>query len=429
MKNIILLLKSHQNLWTAMMLLLLMGSMASCSDDEFDTSAPPVIERIRNTNPNTADSSFVSATLGSTIAILGNNLSTTLEVYLNDYPLGVNPAYVTNNTVVIQINDSVPTVATNPDVINKLRLVTRAGEATYDFQTLPPAPQVLQVKNQYVGPGDQLTLYGRYFYFVDTVYFPGDDVFVTTGIQTNAGGNTLTVTVPEGLDFSESSNVIVVSRSGASATNRNTQIYSGWGMVADFDTPGVLNWPWDWGWGISGDMIRNTQPGIAALDGNFAGMNQAFPANNDWNNDKVINLAAWSGEQMFPTTPSNLYNPAAPAGNFDIRFELAINSAMPIQDLSVQIWYPDRNENELSYTIPLSEFARTADGTWYTFSANMTQLTNGNNRLGTYADFLAGDHDGIRQLRLVIQNTNPTQNIRATIGIDNIRIVRAVRQQ
>ncbi|HSJ68836.1 MAG TPA: glycan-binding surface protein [Anditalea sp.] len=425
MKNIFLQLKSHHGLLSAFVMLLIMGSMASCTEDEFDTSAPPIIERIRNTNPTTADSSFVSATLGSTLAILGNNLSTTLEVYLNDHPLGVNPAYVTNNTVIVQISDSVPTVATNPDVVNKLRLVTRAGETTYDFQTLPPAPQVLQVKNQYVSTGDQLTLYGRYFYFVDTVYFPGEDVYVTSGIQTNAAGNTLNVTVPEGLDFTENANIVVVSRSGASATNRNTQIYSGLGMVADFDTPGVLNWPWDWGWGISGDMIRSSQPGISALDGNFGGMNQAFPANWGWNNDKVINLAAWSGEQMFPSAPANLYNPAAAAANFDIRFELAISSAESIEGLSVQIWYPDNNGNELDFLIPVNQFARTTDGSWYTFSANMTQLTNGNTRLNTYADFLAGDPGGVKQLRILIQNTTGN-DIRASVGIDNIRIVRAV---
>jgi len=311
-------------------------------------------------------------------------------------------------------------------VVNKLRLVTSVGETTYDFQTLPPAPQVTQVKNQYVSPGDQLTLYGRYFYFVDTVHFPGEDVYVTTGIQTNAAGNTLTVTVPEGLDFSESANIVVVSRSGASATNRNTQIYSGMGMIADFDTDGVLEWPWGWGWGISGDMIRSSQPGITALDGNFGGMNQAFPANWGWNNDKVINLAAWSGDQMFPTAPANLYNPAAPASQFDIRFELAINSAVSIEGLSVQIWYPSRNGNELDFLIPINQFARTTDGTWYTFSANMTQLTDGNTRLGTYGDFLAGDKDGVRQLRVLIQNTTGN-DIRATVGIDNIRVVRAVR--
>lgn len=200
---------------------------------------------------------------------------------------------MTNNSVIVTVGDSVPTVATDPNVPNKLRLVTKSGESVIDFQTLPPAPQILQVKNQYVKAGDDLTLFGRYFYFVDTVYFPGEDVFVTSGFQTNSAGTTLTVKVPEGLDFSESQSISVVTRSGGSATNRNTQIYNGKGMFADFDTNGALEWPWNWGWGISGEMIKPSQPGIEGLEGNFAGMNQPFPASYGWNNDKVINLANW----------------------------------------------------------------------------------------------------------------------------------------
>lgn len=411
--------------WAVVAFVLALG-LFSCTDEEPGTSGPPIIERVRNTDPTTADSAFVSATLGSTLAIIGQNLSTTTEVYLNDYPLGVNPAYVTANSVIIQVNDSVPTVATNPDVVNKLRLVTQRGEAVFDFQTLPPAPQVLQVQNQYVKPGDELTLYGRYFYFVDTVYFPGEDVFVTSGIQTANAGSTLRVTVPDNLDFSEGSNIVVVSRSGASATNRNTQINSGEGMIADFDTNGVLEWPWNWGWGISGNMIKDSQPGIASLDGNFGGINQTIAGGYGWSNDKLINLAAWSGAQMFPTTPADLYNPSAPSGNFDVRWEMAVNTTASLDGLEVLLWYPDQYGNELTYAIPLGEVAHAQDGTWYTYSISLNQLTNGNTRLTDYSDFLAGGSDGVRQLRIMIQNTTSTDKD-AVIGIDNIRVVRAVR--
>lgn len=410
----------------AVMAVVLTLALFSCTDEEPGSYGPPIIERVRNTDPSTADSAFVSATLGSTLAIIGQNLSTTTEVYLNDYPLGVNPAYVTNRSVIVQVNDSVPTVATNPDVANKLRVVTEKGEAVFDFQTLPPAPQVLQVQNQYVKPGDELTLYGRYFYFVDTVYFPGEDVFVTSGIQTSQAGSVLKVTVPDNMDFSEGANIVVVSKSGTSATNRNTQIYSGEGMVADFDTNGALEWPWNWGWGISGNMIKDSQPGIEAIDGNFGGINQTIAGGYGWSNDKLINLAAWSGAQMFPTTPEALYDPATPATSFDLRWEMAVNTAASLEGLEVVVWYPDRGGNELSFALPIGEVARTQDGIWYTYSVNLTQLTNGNTRLTNYGHFLAGDRDGIRQLRLMIQNTTATDKD-AVIGIDNIRVVRAIR--
>ena len=381
---------------------------------------------MRTTDPTTADSAFTSATLGSTLAIVGTNLLGTQQVYLNDYPLGVNTAYVTNNSVIVTVGDSVPTVATDPNVTNKLRLVTKSGESVIDFQTLPPAPLVTQVKNQYLKAGDKMTLFGRYFYFVDTVYFPGEDVFVTSGFETNASGTMLSVTVPDGVDFSESQSIAVVTKSGGSATNRNTQIYNGKGMIADFDTNGALKYPWDWGWGMSGDMIRSSQPGIESLEGDFGGMNQSFPASYGWNNDKVINLANWGGEQIFPTTPADEYNPAAPAASFDIRFDIAVSTIENITGLNVQIWYPDSKGNELSYDIPLSDFIKATDGSWYTLSAALNRLTNGSTRLNTYGDFLKGDGGGVKQLRLVIINTT-SSDIKAVVGIDNIRVVRAVQ--
>ncbi|GAA0880153.1 hypothetical protein GCM10009119_31230 [Algoriphagus jejuensis] len=399
--------------------------LGACQEEDEISVGPPTIERVRTTDPTTADSAFTSATLGSTIAILGTNFLGTQEVYLNDYPLGVNTAYVTNTNVIVTIGDSVPTVATDPNVSNKLRLVTKSGESIIEFQTLPPAPQILQVKNQYLKAGDKMTLFGRYFYFVDTVYFPGEDVFVTSGFETNSSGTSLSVTVPDGLDFSEFQSIRVVTKSGGSATNRNTQIYNGKGMVADFDTDGALKWPWDWGWGMSGDMIQSSQPGIESLDGDFGGMNQAFPANYGWNNDKVINLTNWGGEQIFPTVPADEYNSSAPSANFDVRFDIAINTTENITGLELQIWFPSKN-GDLSYNIPLSDFIKATDGSWYTLSSALNRLTNGSTRLNTYGELLAGDKSGTKQLRLVVINTT-SNDIKAVVGIDNVRIVRAVQ--
>lgn len=404
---------------SALVMVLILGA---CKEEDEINVGPPTIERVRSTDPTTADSAFTSATLGSTLAIMGNNLLGTQQVYLNDYPLGVNTAYVTNNTVIVTVGDSVPTVATDPNVPNTLRLVNKAGEAIMEFQTLPPAPQVLQVKNQYVKAGDDLTLLGRYFFFVDTVYFPGEDVYVTSGFETNAAGSSLKVKVPDNLDFSEGQSIRVVTKSGGSATNRNTQIYAEKGMVADFDTNGALTWPWDWGWGMSGDMIKPSQPGISSLEGNFGGMNQAFPASFGWNNDKVINLVNWGGAQIFPEGEG--YEPSTPATNFDIRFEVAINTTSSIEGLEMQIWYPDANGKELSYNIPMSDVIKTTDGSWYTLSANMTRLTNGSTRLATYGDFLKGDGFA-KQLRLVVINTT-SNDIQAVLGVDNVRVIRAI---
>ncbi|QDH80769.1 hypothetical protein FKX85_17675 [Echinicola soli] len=420
------------NLLSSALILAMALCSLACQEDEDEVTGMPSIERVRYTDPTTADSAFSRATLGSTLAIMGKNLGTTQQVYLNDYPVGVNPAYVTNENVIVTITDSVPTVATNPDVPNMLRLVTKGGEASIPFQTLPPAPQISRVANEYVKPGDQLTLFGRYYYFIDTVYFPGEDVYVTDGFSTNSTGSRLTVTVPDGLDFGEGNSVTVVTQSGASATNRRTQIYDGDGMVADFDTNGALEWPWNWGWGISGNMIVPSIGGIEGIDGNFGAIDMDLPPSYGWSNDKVMNFANWGGVNIFPTTPEDRYAPSTPLGKFELRMEMVINTDSPIDDLILQVAWGSKIRNQsddgwefYSMNVPISDFISSTDGKWYTLSGNLSQLSFDNKRIADYAEFISGNGDGLTELRLVVQNSNSSESIPVVMGIDNVRVVRA----
>ncbi|HYH57013.1 MAG TPA: hypothetical protein VD772_10400, partial [Anseongella sp.] len=113
--------------------------LISCEKEEEAVSqGPPVIERVRLSDPATADSSLSSATLGSTLVIVGQNLGSVKAVFLNNYEVGVNAAYATDNYLIIGVSDSVPTIATDPGVPNELKIVSPFGEAVYGFQVLPP---------------------------------------------------------------------------------------------------------------------------------------------------------------------------------------------------------------------------------------------------------------------------------------------------
>lgn len=408
-------------------LLFFLGSiffLAACQDEEQMGTGAPVIERVRltDTTQASADTSLSQATLGSTIAIVGQNLASAQYVYLNDYEIPVNSAYATDQYLIVQVVDSVPTVATRPNVSNQLRVVTPYGQATYEFQTLPPAPVIEQISNQYVQPGQSITLYGNYFYFVDTVYFPGE-VAVTEGITAN--GNTLSVTVPQRLDFSEEDDIVVVTQSGTSASTAATQLYDGNGMVADFDTDGVLTWPAGFGWGIQPANVTNEAPGIQPLDNNFARMNMELPPNYGWSNDLVVNLVNWGGEQIYPTAPADRYSPEAPIANFVVRTEVAVSTASSIEGVILRVWTMDKNGTEIQTDVPLTDFVRTTDGKWYTVTVPLANLANGPTKLATYGDALAGNPDGQHHLRLHIFNTNPDGSpaIPAVIGIDNVRVV------
>lgn len=398
-------------------------SLSSCEkEEEAISQGPPAIERVRLSDPSTTDSSLRDATLGSTLVIVGQNLGSVEAVFLNNYQVGINAAYATDTYLIINVPDSVPTVATDPDVPDEIRVVNPFGEAVYDFQVLPPAPVLEQIGNQYAEEGEIVTLYGKYFYFVDTVYFPGD-IHLTEGFSAGSGGSTLSVKIPPGVDPSDG-DIIISTKSGNSRPNRASRLYDGAGMLADFDTDGPFSWPGDWGWGIPGSNITNTAPGIEPIENNFGMINMTLPPNYGWANEKVINLVDWGGEQIYPTAPGQKYDPAAPIADFDARMEVAVSTSASIAGIELQVMYPNESNTELTANIALTDFVRSTDGKWYTVSVPLSGLANGNSRLSTYGDLLTANADGQHHFRVVIINPT-TEAVPVVMAVDNIRIVNA----
>lgn len=400
----------------------------SCTKDKnFIQTAggPPKIERIRLADPTTKDSSLTKAGLGSTIVIVGSNLANAQTVSFNGYKVVVNPAYATDKYLIITISDSVPTLATNPNVPNEIKVTTPLGEAVYDFQVLPPPPIVDRISNEYAVAGNSITLYGKYYYFIDTVLFPGN-VAVTTGFTTSADGGTLTLTVPAGIDFSAADlNVHVKSQSGWSGTGRETKFYSknGVGMIVDWDTK--TTWspttPLNSAWGISEDpnKIVSSWPGITPLSGEFGLINMTIPNGWGWANAKLVamgnNDGSINGGKLYPSTPANLYDPEANLSAFDMKFEMA--TTKPVGDLVVQVWIP----GDFTVTLNLKDFIKSSDGQWYTVSANLGNIAKSDGtKLAKYKDFAAATEG-----RVIV--ANPTSNdIPQTMAVDNIRLIRVL---
>lgn len=406
---------SISNLSTWLLTLATALTLLSACEDEDLSAGAPVIERVRFTDPTTADSSFSKAVLGSTLAIIGDNLGSSEYVYINGYQIRVNSAYASDRTLIVGVLDSVPTIATNPDVPNTLRVVNPFGEATIDFQTLPPAPIIEQVANQFIKAGETLTLFGRYFYFVDTVFLPGE-IAITEGITAN--GSTLSVAVPANYVPVEG-DVVVSSQSGNSSTNRASQLYTGRGIISNFDDT------FPWGWGINVEQnVTTVAPNIEPVDEKFALINMPLPSNYGWSNDKVLNLVDFDGAQIYPTSPENIYDPALPIGDFDARMEVAVSTSASLEGVELQVWYQNENDSEFTANVPLSDFIRTTDGSWYTVSLPLNLLSSGSTKLSTYGDILTGNSSGQHQFRIVIINTN-SEEVPVTMAIDNVRIVNA----
>lgn len=397
-------------------ILLIVGGnffLTSCNDDE-ENGAAPIIERVRFTDPSTADSAFTKGTLGSTIVVVGKNLSNTLMVYLNDYPVNVNPAYATETHLLVNVLDSIPTVATKPNLPNTLRVINPFGEAVFGFETLPPAPQITQISNTLAKPGDRITLYGNYFFFVDTVFFPGD-VFVTEGINSASNGGSMQVTVPDGFDPQEGDlDIFVSSESGNSSANRNTRFYDNNGMITNFDDVNRVAY-----WG----EITDSAPGIEPLDGNFNLVNMPIPGSYGWNEKKALHFTDWDhtdGSWWTNFTPQSKYDPKIAISNFEIKMEMAVVTSS-LDGLSMFLVVYDASGEEIQTSSVLSDYIHSTDGTWYTFSIPLNGLG-----LSEYADLTKGRVDGNNSFRFILQKTTEGDSDHVVLAYDNVRIQNVV---
>lgn len=403
------------NVKTLLLILTTSIILSSCKKDDSSTPPPPpTIERIRLTDPATKDSSLTQTTLGSTIAIIGTNLASAQKVIFNGYSLGVNPAYATDNVLVITVHDSVPTIATNPNVKDELTVVTPGGQATYKFKILPPRPEVNMISNEFAKPGETVTLYGKYFYFVDTVKI--GSINITSGIVTS--GTFLTFTIPAGADIANG-DVLVRSKSGISVASRNTKFYSAArsGILVNWDNKTSGGNYVNFGWGLDPAKKVGTSLGFVPISGNYAVIDQNVPGNYGWNNDKVINMnnndPSINGGVIWPVSAVNF--PAnTPLSNIDLKFE--VSSLMPVGELQAQAW-----QNDFAATISLKSFVPAGDGKWYTVTINLGNMAKGTTKLTTYSDITKTN-----ELRLLFQNPT-TADIPAKMAIDNIRIVNNVR--
>lgn len=172
--------------------LLLVGIFASCEKDEESTvdSSKAAIYYIRSTDPAKSDSLIVGAFMGSLIAVVGDNLQDTKELWFNDQKATLNPTYITRKTILVNVPNTVPT-----QVSNKMKLVFGDGnQLEYDFSVNVPSPNITSIKCEYVPAGGKAVLVGDFFFEPIKVIFPGD----VQGEIVSVEKTKIEVTVPEG---------------------------------------------------------------------------------------------------------------------------------------------------------------------------------------------------------------------------------------
>ena len=375
MKNIRLIKHPRTSVILLSLLLFFTGSFFQACDKD-DSGGTPSISYVRLTDPAKSDSLLTGAYMGDMIAIVGENLGNTEEVWFNDQQALVYSTFITDNTIIVSVPSSVP-----EEVTDKLRLVFRDGsELLYNFRINIPAPVISSVKCEYVPDGDTLVLYGDYF-FNAQVFFPGDQeasIFNETKTR-------LDVEVPAG---AEQGPIVVKTKFGKVTSGfvfRDSR-----GIILDFDTK--LGAGWRPGNrqsaepdGISGEYLVLT--GSLANDWDWkddylemdfwgqASGNPEGPLFTGDPNDMLFKFEAyvvnpWSGGWM-----QLIFSPWSNAGN-------AVNSD---DNIARGMWVPwmetgtYQTDGWITVEIPLSEFTydhtRTASNVKLVYPDNCGSLT------------------------------------------------------
>lgn len=186
---------------TGLFILLFALPFVSCNDD--DNDGMPVIHRVRTTDPELKDSTFVKGTPEQMLVIEGENLGSTKKVYINDQDVYFNPNYVTSRSIIVTIPEKLELTGTNPDLPKEIRVETNGGVATYNFHVLSPEPEISSfVANYPINAGDYFMVHGKNFYEIERILLEGEE---GTNIEVTEYSTTPTYSVimmklPAGVD-------------------------------------------------------------------------------------------------------------------------------------------------------------------------------------------------------------------------------------
>jgi len=222
------------------MALAMTAFFTSCEkDDDLSSGGTPRIKYIRVTNPTSSDSLLIGAGQGQLIAIIGEHLGGAKTMWFNNQPATLNPTYVTNTSIIVNVPTPIPT-----EISNKMKIYFANGDSLlYDFQVQIAKPSVNSMVSEFVNTGEVATIRGDFFYAPLTVTFAGG----VTGQLVSVADKIIQVRVPAG---AQAGSVTVKTNFGETVSdfwfrdNRNIFIssdpFTGWWNSSYVITPSMV---------------------------------------------------------------------------------------------------------------------------------------------------------------------------------------------
>ncbi len=307
----------------------------SCEDepDKYEVAGGlPSISYVRSPLASDADSLITAASTGSTICLVGENLRSIYELYFNDLKAILNNSYMTDNTVIVDVPRTIPSL-----VSNKIYMITQSKDTvTYDFSVSVPAPTLNAMSCEYAPAGSEVTITGNYF--VDDPNVPLEVVFpngATVRDFTAMTQSSISFVMP---DCSESGAIQVSTIYGKTTSVFHYKDQRG--MLFDFDgMTGLSNHGWH-----ARDIITDE----TSIAGNYVRLGDgasAMSADGGWN-DSQFAFEYWCGSW---DTPQNVTSGEGIAlhnlvdfsdyAKMALKFEMFIPSASPWMAGAMQIGF------------------------------------------------------------------------------------------
>lgn len=147
----------------AMVSMVIALGISSCKNDPYRyevTKGEPVIKYVITTEAAASDSVISSAYPEAVICIVGDNLRSVKKISFNDIDAGtLNPSFINNHTLIVQIPASLP-----DKITNKIYFHAENGNTVeFPFTVIAPGPTLASLECEFIAPGQKGVLFGNYF--------------------------------------------------------------------------------------------------------------------------------------------------------------------------------------------------------------------------------------------------------------------------
>ncbi len=287
----------------------------SCEDESCcnGNATEPVIYRVflEDANSTVPDREVSFARLGQTIRIEGENLIGLTKVFFNGYDNNFNPAFITNTSMVVQIDSDVSII---PNA-GEIRLEKGDKFTVFPFDIRSAAPSITGISHTMPAAGDTIVITGSGLQNISSITFPGNIVVSEGIISDDLDGKFCIVTVPEGITTSGEIKVIGVNGGAYSPAYFNFKE----GLFHNFDN--VLNYSW-------GFIANDTPPltDVIPLNRKPQSQNGYQAFNGDSNNPTGANVDQrfWLNSTNLITIMSNALPGTTTAENCGIQMDIYV---------------------------------------------------------------------------------------------------------